>query len=129
MVYSSNCKSNTGQDLDTYKALLCLHNWVSWKASLWLNQIPLSRAVKQRVPLPRAYCVFSFDVSPCCAYSKNTSRKSRLQENVNVQSDSDLFQITMRISSMKDGKKECASCQHLLVVFIKLDASQGIEKL
>ena len=93
MVYSLNCKSNTGQDLNTYKALLCLHNWVSWKASLWLNRIPLSRAVNQRPPLPRAYCVFSFDVSPCCVYSKNTSRKSRLQEeNGNVQSDSKLLQ-------------------------------------
>ena len=31
---------------------------------------------------------------------------------------------------MKTGAgKECASCQHLLDVFIKLDASQGIEKL
>ena len=83
------------QDLNTYEALPCLHNWVSKKASLWLNRIPLSRAVNQRQPqpLPRAYCVFSFDVSPCCVYSKNTSRKSRLQEeNVNVQSDSKLLQ-------------------------------------
>ena len=61
----------------------------SWKASLWLNPIPLSLAVNHWAP--PAYCVFSFDVSPCCAYSKNTSRKPRLQANVNVQSDSKLF--------------------------------------
>ena len=45
---------------------------------------PLSQAVTLRRPQTPACCVFSFDVSPCCAYSKNTSHTHRLQENFNV---------------------------------------------
>ena len=45
-----------------------------------LNQIHLSRAVTQRLPQQPSCCVFSFDVSPCCAYSKNTSHTHRLQK-------------------------------------------------
>ena len=100
MVYLLNCKSNsgrTGPGFEYIQSFTLFTQLGSWKASLWLKRIPLSRAVNQRPPQPQAYCVFSFDVSPCCAYSKNTSHIGRLQENVNVQSSS-ITLLTMRIS-------------------------------
>ena len=100
MVYLLNCKRNSGRTGPGFKYIQSFTLFTqlgSWKASLWLNWIPLSRAVNQRPPQPQAYCVFSFDVSPCCAYSKNTSHIGRLQENVNVQSSS-ITLLTMRIS-------------------------------
>ena len=100
MVYLLNCKSNsgrTGPGFEYIQSFTLFTQLGSWKASLWLKRIPLSRAVNQRPPLPPAYCVFSFDVSPCCAYSKNTSHIGRLQENVDIQSSS-IRLLTMRIS-------------------------------
>ena len=100
MVYLLNCKSNsgrTGPGFEYIQSFTLFTQLGSWKASLWLNRIPLSRAVNQRPPQPQAYCVFSFDVSPCCAYSKNTFHIGRLQENVHVQRSS-IKLLTMRIS-------------------------------
>ena len=65
--------------------------------SLSLNRIPLSRAVTQRLPQQPSCCVFSFDVSPCCAYSKNTSHTHRLQEDLSVKIK--LFQKKVLIHS------------------------------
>ena len=96
MVYLLNCKSNSGRTGPGFEYIQSF-TLGSWKASLWLKRIPLSRAVNQRPPQPQAYCVFSFDVSPCCAYSKNTSHIGRLQENVDVKSSS-ITLLTMRIS-------------------------------
>ena len=97
--------------MNTYKASLCLHNWVSWKASLWLNPIPLSRAVNQRLPQPPAYCVFSSDVSPCCAYSRNISHTPRLPKTCNYQIDSKHFAMTMPLQSysMAESRVKSAS--------------------